>query len=168
MTERPVECSHCKKHIKVTYKEIIGAGILCSEMCEDCPILEKKLHGDPEKSSQFHEKDTTLCCANCMTTLESVKTGYPLGCGNCYLVFEDILIKDLSEKGKIPSGLRKELSSKQSTSLHPGKSPGTMVEIPSSARLTSLNEALNEALKKENYEQAAWLRDRINEITEEG
>jgi protein arginine kinase activator len=29
-----------------------------------------------------------------------------------------------------------------------------------------LNEALNETLKKEDYEQAAWLRDQIKAITE--
>jgi protein arginine kinase activator len=33
-------------------------------------------------------------------------------------------------------------------------------------QLTTLNEALNEALEKEQYEQAAWLRDQIKEWKE--
>jgi len=33
--------------------------------------------------------------------------------------------------------------------------------------MASLNEALNEALKRENYEQAAWLRDQIKNLKEE-
>ncbi|MES2200231.1 MAG: UvrB/UvrC motif-containing protein [Chlamydiota bacterium] len=167
MAERPVECSHCKKHIKVTYKEVIGDAILCSEMCHDCPILEQKLHGRSEENlSRGPEDDTSLCCATCMTTLESIKTGFPLGCSNCYSVFEDILIKELIEQDKLPSRIRKELLSKKSIPLHLGKSPGTSITIPSSGRLTSLNEALNDALKKENYEQAAWLRDQIKELME--
>jgi protein-arginine kinase activator protein McsA len=32
--------------------------------------------------------------------------------------------------------------------------------------LTALNEALNEALKAENYEEAAMLRDQIKQIME--
>lgn len=167
MAERPVECSHCKKHIKVIYKEIIGDAILCSEMCHDCPILEQKLHGQPQESqSPDIEDSTSLCCANCMTTLESIKTGFPLGCSNCYSVFEDIIIKELVEQDKLPSRGRKELLSKKSSPLHLGKSPKTSITIPSSSRLSSLNEALNEALKKENYEQAAWLRDQIKELME--
>ncbi|MBS0626967.1 MAG: UvrB/UvrC motif-containing protein [Verrucomicrobia bacterium] len=167
MTERPLECSHCKKHIKVIYKEVIGETIICSEMCQDCPILENKLHGrSQETKSQTEEENTSLCCANCMTTLEAVKMGYPLGCSNCYSVFEDILIKELIDQDKLPPRLRKELLNKHSIPLHLGKSPGNTVTIPSSTRLTSLNEALNDALKKENYEQAAWLRDQIKEIME--
>lgn len=168
MTERPVECGHCKKAIKVLYKEAIGETILSSEMCHDCPILEQKIHGKcKEPLFKKEEEDTSLCCANCMTTLESVKTGFPLGCSNCYSVFEDILIKELIEQDKLPPRLKKELSNKKSIPLHLGKSPGNTVSIPSSNRLTSLNEALNEALKKENYEQAAWLRDQIKELMEE-
>jgi protein arginine kinase activator len=167
MGERPVECGHCKKQIDVTYKEVVGDAILCSEMCHDCPILEQKLHGQVDRtSSEGKEDDTSLCCATCLTTLESIKTGFPLGCSSCYSVFEDTLIKELIEQDKIPSRLRKELLSKKSIPLHLGKSPKTSITIPSSSRLTSLNEALNDALKKENYEQAAWLRDQIKELME--
>jgi len=52
--------------------------------------------------------------------------------------------------------------------LHLGKTPTKPVTIPTSSRLTALNEALNEALKKENYEQAAWIRDQIKALTEKG
>lgn len=52
--------------------------------------------------------------------------------------------------------------------LHAGKSPDQTVEVSAASRIVSLNEALKEALKKENYEQAAWLRDQIKALTEKG
>jgi protein arginine kinase activator len=166
MTERPVECGHCKKQISVVYKEVIGKAVTCQEMCKDCPVLDQKLHGQAEPGSpvKWKEEDASLCCANCMTTLKSVKTGNPLGCSNCYSIFGDMLIAELLSQDKLPPRVQKEVSGKASLPIHLGKSPQSTVVIPSSTRLTSLNEALNEALKKENYEQAAWLRDQIKEL----
>lgn len=169
MTERPLECSHCKKQISVTYQEIVADVISCSEMCADCPILEQKLRGQTSSIPDCSDKgkDTALCCANCMTTLESVLTGNPLGCSHCYTVFEDTLINELLSQEKVPSRLKKEIQTKHSFSLHTGKNPETPLTLSPSTRLISLNEALNEALKKENYEQAAWLRDQIKELSGE-
>jgi protein arginine kinase activator len=69
---------------------------------------------------------------------------------------------------RIPSRIKKEFPAKKTQPLHLGKSPNKPLTIPSSSRLTALNEALNEALKKENYEQAAWIRDQIKDLTEKG
>ncbi len=159
MAERPVECGHCKKPVKVTYKEIAGGAITVTDTCADCPILQQKLHGGalaPQKGEGLAE---TVCCGNCRTTLEAVKTGNPLGCSECYAVFSDVLISELSAANKIPARI-----AKKNQPIHIGKSPNKPLTIPSSSRLTALNEALNEALKKENYEQAAWIRDQIKAL----
>jgi protein arginine kinase activator len=168
MAERPVECSHCKRPIKVIYKEIVGASITVTEMCSECPILQEKLHGQPrgEEAEGWVEGETGLCCGNCRTSLESVKTGNPLGCSECYAVFSDILISELIASQKIPAPLQKTLSTKKSQPIHIGKSPNKPISMAPSSRLTALNEALNEALKRENYEQAAWLRDQIKALME--
>lgn len=171
MAERPVDCSHCKKPIKVIYKEIIENSITCTEMCADCPILQLKLHGqslEPQKREGLTETEAGVCCGNCRTTLESIKMGNPLGCSECYAVFADVLISELSAADKIPSRLKKDSAAKKTLPLHIGKTPNKPLVIPSSSRLTALNEALNEALKKENYEQAAWIRDQIKDLTSKG
>ncbi len=171
MAERPVECSNCKKSIKVVYKEIVDTSILCSEMCADCPVLQQKLHGQnlqPAIREGLTETEAGLCCGNCRTTLESIQMGNPLGCSECYAVFSDVLISELSAADKIPPRLKKEVQAKKTQSLHIGKTPNKPLTIPASSRLTALNEALNEALKKENYEQAAWIRDQIKALMEKG
>ena len=169
MTERPVECTQCKKPAKVIYKEIVGNAITCTEVCADCPILEQKLHGTApkEKTAGIPEAETGLCCGHCRTTLDAVKMGNPVGCSECYNVFAEPLITELMEENRLPSSLKKNLSNRKNQSLHVGKAPGKEVQpLPSSSKLTALNEALNEALKKENYEEAAALRDQIKALTE--
>lgn len=171
MAERPVECSHCKKPIKVIFKEIVENSISCTEMCADCPIFQQKLHGQsltlPAREG-LTETEAGLCCGNCRTTLESIKMGNPLGCSECYAVFADVLISELSATNKIPARIKKDSLTKKTQPLHIGKTPNKPLTIPASSRLTALNEALNEALKKENYEQAAWIRDQIKALTEKG
>ncbi|MFI5335107.1 MAG: UvrB/UvrC motif-containing protein [Chlamydiales bacterium] len=167
MPERPVECSHCKKPIKVIYKEIFDKTVVRTEMCSDCPVLEQKLHGDAQLARAGEERQGTgLSCGNCLTTLESVKTGNPLGCFECYTVFSDLLVSQLIESDSLPARMKKSLSIKRSQALHLGKSPEKTVTIAASSRILALNEALNEALKRENYEEAALLRDQIKALTE--
>jgi len=165
MPERPDECSHCKKAINVVYTEILSSTSSCLHMCEDCPILQHKMTGvKSSANAKVAEKEMGLCCGSCGTTLESVQTGNPLGCSECYSLFEELIIEELLTLEMLPGRLQKKLNRKKSQPLHIGKSPETPVEIPASSRLTALNEALNDALKKENYEQAAWLRDQIKDL----
>lgn len=159
MAERPVECSHCKRPIKVVYKEIIGDRITTTEMCADCPILEQKLHGP---TSPIIQAETGIFCGRCHTSMESIITGNPVGCSECYSVFSEQIISDLIAREKLPP----QIAEKRSQNLHVGKTPGKTPKIELSSRLASLNEELNEALKRENYEQAAWLRDQIKTLKE--
>ncbi|MBM3207300.1 MAG: hypothetical protein FJZ57_01665 [Chlamydiae bacterium] len=165
MSERPVECSHCKKVTKICYTQIINDVETSLDMCVDCPILQQRMTGiKVSDKTQPNENEMGLCCGNCGTTLESILTGTPLGCSQCYSIFEEVLINDLLSIEAIPSRLEKRLNRKKSQPLHVGKSPSISINIPASSRISTLNEALNEALKKENYEQAAWLRDQIKDI----
>ena len=171
MMDRPVECSQCKKPAKIAYKELVESSMQCTEMCADCPILQQKLHGQsPAVKLQegLADMEAGLCCGNCRTTLESIKMGNLLGCSECYTVFSDVLIAELIASEKIPSRIKKDALTKKNQPLHLGKSPNKPLTIPSSSRLIALNEALNDALKRENYEQAAWLRDQIKAFNESG
>jgi protein-arginine kinase activator protein McsA len=78
------------------------------------------------------------------------------------------LITELISEDAVPSHLKKGIATKKNQPLHIGKSPDHVQTAPSSSRLTALNEELNEALKKENYEKAAWLRDQIKALLEKG
>lgn len=165
LPERPLECSECKKPISVCYTEIIGNNITRTSMCADCPELQRRLHRTPIHGTayQFEGAATGLACGNCGTTLESLRVGLPLGCSSCYEVFDDVLISEMLAAEKIPPRLA---TAKKAIPIHIGRAPGESQAINPSLRLLALNEALTETLKKEDYEQAAWLRDQIKALTE--
>lgn len=165
LPDRPLECSECKKPVSVRYTEIIGNSITRTSMCADCPELHRRLYRTPTHGTayKFEGNVTGLACGNCGTTLDSLRVGLPLGCSNCYEVFDDILINEMLAAEKIPIRLA---TAKKSIPIHIGRAPGESQAINPSLRLLALNEALTETLKKEDYEQAAWLRDQIKALTE--
>lgn len=164
LPERPLECSECKKKITVKYTEIVQAGMTHTSMCSDCPQLELRLHGTeviPAEPGSLKATDAGLLCGGCGTSLANIRMGAPLGCANCYDVFGTILIEELAKTKKVPEKLIRSIGKQP---FHKGKITGETTELSPSLRLLSLNEALSETLSREDYEQAAWLRDQIKEL----
>lgn len=163
--DRPLECTECKRPIAYHYTEIVGDMMTHTSMCAECPVLNRRLHGTHLEHAVIpSESVTALACGNCGTTLEAIKVGTLLGCEVCYEVFDDILLPEMLAGNKIPSRIA---TTKKSVPIHIGRAPGEIQEINPSLRLLALNEALNEMLKSEKYEQAAWLRDQIKALTDQ-
>lgn len=163
--DRPLECGECKRPIAVRYTEIVGGTITHTIMCSECPELQRRLYGlSPMEQIVSQTGITALECGNCGTTLDEVKRGHKLGCMECYEVFGDLIIQELQGIDRLPS--RVLTSSKKSSPLHIGRGPGESLAVNPSSKLLALNEALRETLNREDYEQAAWLRDQIKALTE--
>ena len=163
--ERPLECSECKKDIAVRYTLMVGDTMTRTVMCSDCPQLQQRLHGIPSvPAKEGKEIGAGLCCGNCGTTLDSVRRGIDLGCLHCYEVFGDVLMRELQSTVKVSQQMK---TSKKSLPSHIGRRPGETKEMSPSIQLLALNEALSDTLQREEYEQAALLRDQIKELTEE-
>ncbi|MCB1107199.1 MAG: UvrB/UvrC motif-containing protein [Chlamydiia bacterium] len=162
MHERPLECSQCKKGADVIYSEMVGETVITTEMCRECPVLKQKLQGNASFQNEA-KKEEGLCCSHCQTSLESVLMGEPLGCQECYAIFQDVLTDQLLDSQLISPRLKPNPASPVPT-LHIGRSPHIDENMKHSARIRDLNEALSDALKGENYEEAAWLRDQINAL----
>jgi protein arginine kinase activator len=158
--ERPLECTDCKKNITIHYTEIVGDHLNETVMCADCPQLKKKLQGESSKN-RSGETLAQISCGHCGTTLESIRMGGPLGCSECYDLFQETIIQELIESEALPPHI-----TKKTKTLHIGRTPGEKMEMTPSMRLLGLTEALNDTLKKEDYEQAAILRDQIRQITQ--
>lgn len=164
MPERPLDCSECKKPLYVCYTEIVGDKMTRTVMCADCPHLERRLYGTVRREGIRETQDeTTLACGNCGTTLEALRMGNNLGCSACYVVFSDALIDELLKEDRISRHLT---SNKKTQPLHIGRTPGEVTEVSPTLRLIALNEALDETLIREDYEQAALLRDQIRALKE--
>lgn len=163
--DRPLECNECKKPIAVRYTEIVGNTFTHTSMCSDCPELQRRLHGTIPRELVANQAGVPagLECGNCGTTLEEVKRGHRLGCQDCYSVFEDVLLMEMQAANCLPARV---LSAKKGLPIHIGRAPGESLAINPTSQLLALNEALKETLNREDYEQAAWLRDQIKALTE--
>lgn len=165
--DRPLECGECKKPVAVRYTEIVGGTITHINMCADCPELRRRLNGlTPAEQNHVQTGQAGLECGDCGTTLEEVKRGHRLGCMVCYDVFGDLVLNEMQATHRIPARVFSGL--KKSHLIHIGRAPGESLAINPSSRLLALNEALTETLNREDYEQAAWLRDQIRALTETG
>ena len=163
--DRPIECGECKKPICVHYTEMVDKNVFQNSMCQECPELRKRLHGLPSTTDSGQSGyEAELACGNCGTSLEALRTGNPVGCSVCYEIFDEMILHELFAAKRIPARL---ITAKRSTPVHIGRIPGETREINPTMRLLALNEALNETLKREDYEQAAWLRDQIKALTDE-
>lgn len=153
--ERPLECSACNRKIEVKYTEVGQTIQQCFYMCSKCPVLKNFLSDDQTTDYQQASK---LSCGQCNTSLVDILHGEPMGCCDCYNTFESFIIKELKEV--YFEGEKLEMSSL----VHQGHKPGEFKEVNPSLKILALNEALTQMLNEENYEQAAWIRDQIQEL----
>lgn len=162
MCDRPIHCGDCQKPIKYCYTEIADGQMTRTDMCADCPFYEKHLnqvHDDADQTGPG------LCCGSCGTLMQDVKTGAPFGCAECYRVFEDLIIAELLAEGRISKKL--SIRAKGMRPIHMGRAIQEAIPFNPATRLLALNEALHETITREDYEQAAVLRDQIKQLVEE-
>lgn len=96
----------------------------------------------------------TKRCEQCGMTLGEFKDTGKLGCANCYKSFETS-IKPIIKKVQGNSG-------------HVGKAPAGNQKYAKRREIEKLKNELNEAVRQENYELAAKLRDNIKTLEREG
>jgi protein arginine kinase activator len=159
-------CNVCgKNQATVHLTEIIDDQITELHLCEECAQkkgaqmeshfgLSDLLAGLADMGSQFNNKTKTeikLKCPKCGLTYEDFKKVGRLGCGECYTAFKEALVP-----------LLKRI---HGSTQHFGKSPKRMTKtVKAKNELQELKEKLQKAIQKEEFEEAAKLRDKVREI----
>ncbi len=162
-------CDICAKNpATVHLTEIIDDKMTELHLCEECAQkksaqmeshfgLADLLAGLADLGGQFTttKKEAKVKCPRCGLTYEDFKKVGRLGCGECYMVFKEVLIP-----------LLKRI---HGSTQHCGKSPTKkMARAPKAVRtrteLHDLKEKLQKAIQLEEFEDAAKLRDEIREI----
>ena len=161
-------CTICKeKPATVHLTQIVGDKMQKLDLCEDC--AKTKGINDPTSfgladldlvlglgaSQQLEQAagGVELKCPRCGFTQADFKKSGRLGCPECYMTFAEGL-----------SGLLKTM---HKSTRHVGKAPEALRATRENAdRLKTLQIKLARAIKDENYEQAALLRDEIKQLGE--
>lgn len=186
-----MRCSNCgKDEANFVYTEIINGVKKEIKLCSECakklgfmdmsfnmPSLDfSNFFGDflneydniSLMPSIFSEKAKVLKCNKCGMEYDEFLNEGKFGCGNCYEVFENKIIpllKQLHGDTKYLGKSSKLL--KGSNDLNNDNNTRERIETSSSIKINSLKEELKQAIKVENYEGAAKIRDEIKKLEEQ-
>jgi len=155
-------CDSCgKRQASVHYTEIRNGEMTEMHLCEDCASKKEvdfKPHfsladllaglGDFEATVPLEIRKEK--CPVCGMGLADFKKQGRLGCGGCYRAFQDSL-----------SPLLKRIHGR---TTHAGKIIGVTGKKTASTTLEKLKSALQDAISREEFEEAARIRDKIKEL----
>lgn len=175
-------CDRCQKRdAKILYTEIINGVKKEQHLCEECatdytsfqmekPLMNSDLTlGDllstlldtytTAEKQKTGEVAPSVTCESCGTTYEEFVQKGRFGCAHCYQSFHEQL-------GKTFKGI-------QGSDIHTGKRPKGFVTAGSEhimkdfTEIEKLSVKLQEAIEKEEFEEAARLRDLIKQMKKE-
>jgi len=158
-----MQCNICQKNTATVHlTEIINNQIKEIHLCENC-AKEKSdefqsqfsfndiLAGLADIATHVEGKQEEVVCDNCGLTYEGFKKTGRLGCGRCYKVFRRQLLPLIKRV--------------QGATHHYGKSPSTLpMEDEAEIQLRELSNRLRSLIEKEEFEDAAKVRDEIKKI----
>ncbi len=160
--QRPAGCGQCDKPANVHYTFVAGNKQVKVAMCADCPknreLQKQGAHGILEELAPklMHTMESAIergiaKCPVCGFTLKDLERTRRLGCSGCYDTFQATILR--------------LISSVQRGHRHLGKisSRHDSPEIIQN-RLSLLKDRLNTAVKEEEFENAANLRDEIKRL----
>lgn len=159
-------CEVCRENdVVITLTEIDGNGVRQVRLCEQCAAergvqtsvsAPKPAIGDFLQSVQQHVPSSqadSVRCSFCASTLRDFRQTGRLGCPYCYTAFEQSL-RDL---------LRKVHGNAQHRGREYAHAP-TALEAPPPASADRIRERLEHAIRNEEFELAASLRDQLKAI----
>ncbi|MHC4646057.1 MAG: UvrB/UvrC motif-containing protein [Planctomycetota bacterium] len=161
-----MQCQSCHKNEATIHLTEISEGVRTEmHLCEHCAqeegiavksqiplneLLSNLLAAQPTDSETFADAENKNVCPQCGFSLDQFRKNSVLGCPYDYEVFEKSLLP-LLEKAH------------DGKTLHCGKVPSKMpADTKKQIQLVSLRRQLEIAVKNEDYELAAELRDKID------
>lgn len=163
-----MQCQICQKNEATIHLTEITDGVRTEmHLCESCAqeegiavksqiplneLLSSLLAAQPEDNELFGDSEHKQLCPHCGFTLDQFRKEAVLGCPYDYEIFEKPLLP-LIEKAHAGK------------TSHCGKVPSKIpADTKKQMELAALRQQLEVAVKKEDYELAAELRDKINQL----
>ncbi|WP_348660465.1 UvrB/UvrC motif-containing protein [Chlamydiifrater volucris] len=154
----PPKCYLCQNTATRCFTIVDKEKTVRSYVCADCPSPGHYRTHQLQSQENRDSPKIHLECGNCGTTWNQNAQKLLMGCPQCYENFKSALTARFT-KTMSPFFQKEHLET-----LHPGRRPGQAFITSPMIKLIALNEALKDTLEKEDYEQAALLRDQINQI----
>lgn len=157
-------CDRCKKNIASNfYKQNINGKIYEYHLCDECAkkltninfflddLLGSLISSENHmaSNSSIHEER----CPKCGLTLNDIIKNGKVGCNNCYIEFRENLMPIIKKL--------------HANTKHIGSFP-TSVSSNNSSKISALKAQLEIAIKNQEFELAANIRDEINALKKAG
>ena len=175
-------CQNCEKKEATTHiKQIINGEMSETYLCSECA----KLLGANDMFSDFnlnfseffgnffgdmlpaHTKTSALKCPRCGCTFDDIVKSGKVGCTECYTTFYEKLLPSLQRiHGKLQHTGKISASADFSDEENAPDEPAQEAE-PSTGnteKIAALKKAMDEAVSKQDFEEAAKIRDEIKEL----
>lgn len=159
-------CQQCQKNVaNVHFTKVLNGNKVEMHLCEKCAKENSQISFMPSLSIHdffsgilggagsyvMQEERKPLACGDCGMTYEEFQKTGRFGCPECYKVYGEKLQPLLR---RLHGGVE-----------HRGKVPSKVQAcLKTSKEIEALKEQLSAAIRNEEYEQAAELRDRIRKI----
>ncbi len=180
-------CEKCRiREATVRYMEIINGVKTEHSLCTQCAAemnfgpytaildgdfnlgkLLSGLMGLPAASGQ-EESLTEVVCPNCGTTYQQFVNESRFGCADCYHVFDMLIGEKIKKLQDSSSHTGKQPKMRPLPAGEPAVMDDGSLEFSREEQIRQTERALKEAIRTENYEEAAILRDRLRSMREEG
>jgi protein arginine kinase activator len=154
-------CDDCgKNHASVHFTRIDGDSTVVLHLCDDCArkkgvsvsMIMEEPSGDEQPQASFDGLDNQVCPGCGMSFVQFKSTGR-LGCEQCYRAFE--------------TDIDSLLNQVHGALVHKGKPYVKKYPIATEVKdLKRLRVELSDAIKKEEFELAAAIRDAIYSISD--
>ena len=168
-----MKCQKCGKNQATTHIKTVTNGEYAQyELCSQCAkeMGYTNIFSDMENEfssflgsffgNALPARSQATRCESCGSTYNEIaKTGH-VGCANCYDIFGDQLMPSIRRMhgntthcGKVPHSIE-----------YTQVKDITVEEVPEKTDVEVLKEQLQKAIKDQNFEKAAELRDKIKEM----
>lgn len=160
-------CDKCgKKQATSYFKQSVNGNTIEMRLCPECaksfsgfndivanPFDITNLFSNFLFPFENTVKSQALVCKNCSKSFDEIMADGKVGCSECYTVFEKQLMPTIEKL--------------HGNATHISKVPRSAgVRIQKEHQIISLRQQLETAIKNEDFENAAVLRDKIKAITE--
>lgn len=183
-------CEHCRmREATVKYVEVINGVKSEHNLCAQCASrldigqysaifegefpLRKLLSGllGVEDTEETEGRYAGVVCPSCGTTYEEFVKNSRFGCPDCYSVFDPLISENIKhlQGSERHVGKRPKKPACPDGAVRDGDSSGDSgtCRVSSDEQIRILQARLREAVRREEYEEAAALRDQIHKIKEE-
>lgn len=167
-----MKCQKCGKNQATTHIKTVTNGEYAQyELCSQCAkeMGYTNIFSDMENEfsnllgsffgNALPARSQATRCETCGSTYNEIAKSGHVGCGECYEIFGEQLMPSIRRMhgntthcGKVPH------------SIEYTKSQDVVEEDPQQSEIENLKEQLQQAIKEENFEMAAQLRDKIKEM----